>query len=207
MHRALVALFAVGCIPATYDRDLVTQLDREILALKQKTDLLEDRAENCADAVDPGPIYAELVQVFSGTTVQISKQGVRTVVVVPSDELFSPGRTQVREEAMMVPDMLATALGLHPDLHVQIVAHTDDVELTGNSKRKFGSLWGLSMSQATGMMVALVQLGVPESRFTISGRGGQEPATESDTPEGRAQNRRIVVVIGQSHDWEGLAAE
>lgn len=200
-----LALSAMGCIPATYDRDLVTQLDREILALKQRNDVLQERVEDCADAgADPGPVYTELVQVFSGTEVEVLRNGVRTVVVVPSDQLFSPGQTVVRDEAMMVPDMLATALGLHEDLSVQVIAHTDDVELTGAARRRYLSLWGLSMAQATGFMVALVELGVDESRFTISGRGAQEPVAESDTPEGRAQNRRIVVIIGPSHDWEGL---
>lgn len=204
---AWLALLLGGCVPATYDRDLVTQLDREILALKQRTEVLQDQVKNCADAGgEAGPIYTELVQVFSGTEVKVLRSGVRTVVVVPSDQLFSPGETVVRDEAMMVPDMLATALGLHPELSVQVVAHTDNVELSGADKRRYLSLWGLSMAQATGFMVALVQLGVDESRFTISGRGGQEPVAESDTPEGRAQNRRIVVIIGPSHDWEGRGA-
>ena len=102
----------------------------------------------------------------------------------------------------MVPDLLATALGLHPELEVQIIAHTDDVELSGAARKKYGSLWGLSLAQSTGFMVALVELGVPESRFTLSARGGQEPIAESDTPEGRAQNRRLVMVIGAPSSWE-----
>jgi len=204
MARGLCAgLVLLGaCVPASYDRDLVTQLDREILALKQRNQVMGEQLENCDVAGDPGPIYAELVQVFSGTDVKVSKQGMRTVVVIPADRLFGRLSSKMREEAIMVPDMLATALQLHEDKHVWVIAHTDDEELSGSARRRFGSLWGLSMAQSTSFMVALVELGVAERRFTIAGRGGQEPLVQPDTPEGRASNRRLVVVIGPADDFE-----
>ncbi len=204
MGRGLWAgLVLLGaCVPASYDRDLVTQLDREILALKERNKVVSGKLENCDVDGNPGPIYAELVQVFSGTDVRVSKHGMRTVVVIPADRLFGRLGSQLREEAIMVPDMLATALQLHDDKHVWVIAHTDDEELSGSSRRRYGSLWGLSMAQATGFMVSLVELGVAERRFTIAGRGGQEPVAETDTPEGRASNRRLVVVIGPPDDFE-----
>ena len=97
MSIVVIALMAWACVPATYDRDLVTQLDREILALKQRNELLGAASQDCDQGADPGPIYAELVQVFSGTQVKVSRSGSRTVVVVPSDELFASGQTVVRE--------------------------------------------------------------------------------------------------------------
>lgn len=197
LHRALLAGLVAGCAHTTDNPDLVNQLDREVIALKEHNAMLRKQVQDC-DQGGPAPqIYTELYQVFSGTEVEVERQGRLTVVTIPGSLLFRAGSTDIREEARMVIDMLGTALGLHPDTHVRIVGYTDDQPLTGHLRLRYGTNWELSALRAAQFMHSLVDgYHLSPDRFTISGRGPVDPIASNDTPEGRALNRRIEVVIG-----------
>lgn len=200
---ALALLLALaGCPKAGGDEGLVRQLDGEIIALRKRNAALQEQLEHCANPATPPEVYAELVQVYAGTEVTVGRSGPRTIVSIPGGLLFTAGETTVREESAMVVDMLATALKVHPDLHVWVVGHTDDQPLTGNLKRRFGSNWELSAARAADFARVLIdRFGIPAERVTIAGRGPFDPIAENDTPEGRALNRRVVVVIGPPERW------
>lgn len=194
-------LLLLGCAH-TGETDLVQQLDREVIALRKKNQVLEEQLQACGQGELQTALYAELVQVFSGTEVSVQREGARAVVVIPGELLFAPGSTEVRQESAMVSDLLATALNLHPQTQVWIVGHTDDDPLSGTLKRRFGDNWGLAAARAQAFMRLLVdRYGVAEARFSISGRGPAQPIATNDTPEGRALNRRIVVVVGPPEDF------
>lgn len=197
MSVALLALAVlVGC-PRTTDSDLVGQLDREIIALRGRNEQLKQQLQSCSEGELDTAIYAELTQVFSGSEVQVSREGARAIVVIPGSLLFSAGSTDIREEALMVLDLFSVALKLHSEMHVWVIGHTDDDPLTGQLKRRFGDNWGLSTARAWSFMNTMsVDFGIEPSRFTIAGQGSSQPIATNDTDEGRARNRRIVLVIG-----------
>jgi len=184
------------------DSDLVHQLDREIIALREKNQVLLDQLASCSEGELDTELYAQLNQVFSGTEVQVSRQGSRSIVTIPGELLFAPGSTEVREESAMVTDLLATALKLNPEMQIWIIGYTDDDALSGTLRRRYGDNWGLSTARAGAFKDVLAgRFGVAQDRFTIAGRGASHPVASNDTPEGRAQNRRIVVVIGPPEDY------
>lgn len=197
MSAAWLALaLLAGCVKPG-GSDLVGQLDREIIALRARNQLLEDQLQSCSEGELDTEIYAELTQVFTGSEVTVAREGARAIVVIPGSLLFSPGSTTVREEALMILDLFSVALRLHKEMHVWIIGHTDDEPLTGTLKRRFGDNWGLSTARARSFMGTLVDdFGIESSRFTIAGQGQTQPIATNDTPEGRARNRRIVLVIG-----------
>lgn len=194
---SLLLPLLLACATTGGSSNLVEQLDREIIALRKRNEALHAQLQSCSEGELDTEIYAELTQVFSGSEVQVSRAGARTVVVIPGELLFAPGSTSVREESAMVLDLLAVALRIHADTQVQVIGHTDDDPLTGTLRRKYGDNWGLSTARAHAFMLKLVDdFGVEADRFTIAGRGPSEPVVSNDTPEGRARNRRIVVVVG-----------
>ena len=184
------------------DSALVEQLDREVIALREQNKVLEGKLASCGEGALDTELYAQLKQVYSGTEVQVSRVGARSVLIIPGELLFAPGGIAVREEATMVTDLLATALGLHPDMQVWVIGYTDDDTLSGTLRRRFGDNWGLSTARAAAFKDVLVnQFGIAQTRFTIAGCGATHPIASNDTPEGRAKNRRIVVVIGPAEDF------
>ncbi len=198
--RLGVLVAALLCAPlavragASSDRQLIGQLDREVIALKQKLRVLEERLSGCASGGEPGPVYPELVQVFAGSPVTVDRAGAATRVTLPGDVLFSQGSVTLREEADPSLDLLATALKLHMDVSVLVVGHTDGEAPPRQLLKQYPSNWELSYAHALAVTRALVEgHGVPYTRFTVAGRADLEPLTGNDTPEGRATNRRVVV--------------
>lgn len=181
---------------ASSDRELIGQLDREVIALKQKVRYLEERLGSCSTGEDAGTVYPELVQVFSGGPVTVDRKGAKTLVTLPGDVLFSTTSVVIREEAGFAVDLLGTALQLHPEVSVLLVGHTDAEPPAGGLRKLFASNWELSYARALAVARALSERhGVPMSRITVAGRADQEPLTGNDTPEGRSTNRRVVAIL------------
>ena len=199
LSLVLVLVLGSGCASLLEQRaDRINeQLEREIIALRIRNTQLTQAADACKEAPTArgDALYTELLQVFSGSEVQVRRDGPSIVVTVPGGLLFSTGSDEIREEAKMVVDLLSVALNLHPETRVMVTGHTDDRPLSGTLKREHGDNWGLSVARAAAFMEALRTYGVAEERFTLAGRGPAEPIADNATPEGRALNRRIVVTL------------
>ncbi len=187
-----------GCVPHT-DAATLHQLDAEVRAGRQRVQLLEARLADCPEPAGLEPLHTELLQVFGGTEVRVSREGGLPVLRIPADVLFAAGETSLRGEAAMVVDLLATALDRYADAPVLLVGHTDDAPLHGRAIEAYGDQRGLSLAMADALADALtLRHGVAAARFTVAGRGAAAPLAANDTPEARAQNRRVVVVLGAS---------
>lgn len=175
------------------DQQLISQLDREVIALQESKRRLEAQLATCATDGEPDEIYAQLHQVFSYSEVLVERVGPVTTVQIPGEQLFAPGSTRIRAEADMVLDLLSTALNSHPGREVLVVGHTDDQPI---STRQFPSNWELSAARASAFVRELAETyEVDTSSFTVGGRAHFDPIADNATPEGRAANRRIVVHI------------
>jgi chemotaxis protein MotB len=194
---ALPAL-AVGCAARAGNKDsLIYSLDREIIALRTENERLEGRLETCASQVGaPPPIYAELVQILPDLGVEVLRDGDKVLLRLRSDTLFASDSLRLRQESDPILDLLATALGLHPDVRIEIVGHTDDLSVKGRLARAYPSRWELGAAQAISVLRALTEeWGVSPQRLSIGTRAEWAPIAESDTPEGRAENRRIEITL------------
>ncbi len=181
---------------AADDRQLIGQLDREVIALKLRIRALEDGAKQCGTSGEPSPIYAELTQAFAGQPIVVTRVGAETRVTIPEQVLFSNGGMTMREEGQFAMDLLATGLKGHADLDVMVVGHGDGEPPTANLRKLYPTPWELTAIRADIVARELIEgYGVSPHRFTVAARGEQEPVASGDTPEGRAQNRRIVVHI------------
>ena len=84
-------------------------------------------------------------------------------------------------------------MGAAPGRQIRLEGHTDNRPI---HTAKFPSNWELSSARATVVMRALAdRFGLAEARVSVSGYGEHRPAASNETPEGRAQNRRVDVVI------------
>ena len=110
------------------------------------------------------------------------------VVVTLGDVLFESGETSLRDDALASLVEVVDLLQSEPDKDIRIEGHTDS---TGDSVTNLQ----ISEQRATAVMDALVSLGVEAARITAAGMGEDFPIATNDTEEGRAQNRRVDVIL------------
>jgi outer membrane protein OmpA-like peptidoglycan-associated protein len=110
------------------------------------------------------------------------------VVVTLGDVLFQSGETSLREEAMASLVEVVDLLQSEPDKFIRIEGHTDS---TGDAETNLE----ISARRANSVLEALVSLGVDSNRFTTAGMGEDFPIASNETEEGRAQNRRVDVIL------------
>ena len=76
--------------------------------------------------------------------------------------------------------------------------HTDNTPVAEDSK--FVSNWELSAARSMNVLHYLADYGVNENRFSIAGYADTQPKFENNTPEGRAYNRRVdIIILDEGH--------
>ncbi|MDX9751046.1 MAG: OmpA family protein [Flavobacteriales bacterium] len=101
---------------------------------------------------------------------------------------FDSGKDQVRPESYGTLKEIATVLRENPTVKVRIIGHTDS---DGDDARNLD----LSKRRAAAVKAALSQeFSIDGSRMATDGKGEAEPAGPNDTPEGKANNRRVEFV-------------
>lgn len=197
MRAAVLALLGLAGCPSAHrypdGSGLQAQLEREVVALQARVRTLEEDLLTCGEDTGPDTIYQELHQVMSGMEIEVAREGNTTLLTFPADLLFSRG-TDLRDEARMPLDILATAISLHPEYTVTVEGHTDDRQPAGDLRRLYADNWALSWSRAeTVMHILSTEFGIPEERFTLKARAHYDPVATNDTSAGQALNRRVVV--------------
>ena len=118
------------------------------------------------------------------------KQEARGMVITLEGEvLFPSGQSSLLPVARQRLDRVAEVLKeLDPNKTVLVEGHTDS---RGSAQL---NMW-LSMGRADSVREYLISRGMDPSRLRAVGRGEQEPLVSNDSAEGRANNRRVVLVI------------
>lgn len=131
---------------------------------------------------------ADLRASLGSDQVQIRNTGSELIVTMPQDILFAVDSADVRPDLQRDLGALASNLQAYPDTTVDVIGHTDN---TGDA----GYNQGLSQRRASAVADELIFNGVSSSRVRAFGRGESEPVADNLTPEGRAQNRRVDLII------------
>ena len=112
----------------------------------------------------------------------------RGLLVTLGDVLFAFDKAELSAQAAPRMDKLASFLAQFPDRKVLIEGFTDSV---GNDRYNLS----LSERRAQAARDALVQRGVDRTRIAARGHGKSHPVASNASPEGRAMNRRVEIVI------------
>jgi outer membrane protein OmpA-like peptidoglycan-associated protein len=130
---------------------------------------------------------AELRQQL-GSETAIRNTGERLIVTMPQDILFATDSAQLRPTLVSDLRTVASSLLSYPNTSVQVIGHTDN---TGAASYNLD----LSQRRARAVTNVLTSEGVSPGRIQTIGRGEDQPIASNLTPEGRAQNRRVEIVI------------
>jgi outer membrane protein OmpA-like peptidoglycan-associated protein len=141
-----------------------------------------------------------------GTTITIPERGVENQLLAfivdtsrPVDTttwfdfdrlLFDTGSATLRPESQAQLRDVAAILKAHPNTNVKIGGYTDNMGSSANNH-------ALSQERADNVKTQLVKMGVNSSRLTTEGYGEEHPVGDNSTEAGRAQNRRISMLVTQ----------
>ena len=127
-----------------------------------------------------------------GLEMRLEPQGL--VISLPQAILFSSGEDRVSPQGLPIIAHIAEVLRDVPN-EVTLIGHADAVPI---HNRHFMNNWDLAAARSLRMLDLLSRrYGISESRLSIASYGTHRPAGPNDTPEGRAHNRRVEVVIAQ----------
>ncbi|SHH51768.1 OmpA family protein [Marivita hallyeonensis] len=131
---------------------------------------------------------ADLRAQLGNDNVSIRNTGDRLIVTLPQDILFATDSANLRPDLQRDLRTVGQSLLAYPNTTVQVIGHTDN---TGDA----GYNLDLSQRRARSVANILMGEGVPSFRIQSIGRGEDQPIASNLTPEGRAQNRRVEIVI------------
>lgn len=131
------------------------------------------------------------VQIEEGK-LEVSLEPRGLVVSLREATFFAPGNDRVNPESYQMLQKVADAIRKLPN-PVRLEGHTDSKPV---STKRFRSNWELSAARSIAMMEILTnRFGVAREKMAISGYADTAPVASNDTEEGRAQNRRVDIII------------
>ncbi|WP_306006945.1 OmpA family protein [Aquicoccus porphyridii] len=130
----------------------------------------------------------ELRQSLAGSGAAITNTGSDLRVILPESVTFRTGSSVVDPGFRPALRAVSDSLQRHPDSAVRVVGHTDNVGTAALNNQ-------LSQDRALAVARVLIGNGTSASRVVVSGRGFHEPIASNASSAGRAENRRVEIVI------------
>jgi outer membrane protein OmpA-like peptidoglycan-associated protein len=117
-----------------------------------------------------------------------TRETARGLIVNMSDVLFDTGKYTLKSDAQVKLAKVSGILQAYPGLAVQVEGYTDNVGGQDYNQK-------LSEQRAKAVGDFLTVQGVPQSNVSASGFGMADPVADNSTASGRAQNRRVQLVV------------
>lgn len=125
--------------------------------------------------------------------VKIEERGV--VMELPNQIFFEQASAELKPEAREFLDALAL---FFREIENRVIIEGHTCTLPINTER-YPSNWELSVARSVRVTRYLVETkGLEPDRFIATGYGEYQPLASNDTPEGRAKNRRVTIVLSLS---------
>jgi len=132
--------------------------------------------------------HRELEQGLAGSGATVVNTGNQLVVTLPESITFDVDSAVVHSDYVDEIAFVARSLRDNPRSTVRVIGHTDNTGSTAHNQ-------ALSERRAASVAAILTGNGVEAGRVQTAGVGYSQPVASNDTPGGRAQNRRVEIVI------------
>ncbi len=122
------------------------------------------------------------------SNISVTNAGDYLIVNMPQDLLFATDSATVRPDLTADLRTVASSLLRYPNSRIEVIGHTDNTGTAAYNQ-------DLSQRRAVSVAGVLRDNGVPSGRLAAYGRGEDQPVASNLTVEGRAQNRRVEIII------------
>ena len=138
--------------------------------------------------------YADTLGLNEEITFKVEERGL--VVRFMDNVLFDSGKADLKPESIEILHSVAEILNREEfvDRHIKVEGHTDTDPIVRSSK--YPTNWELSSARATNVLRQLVEVEkIDGNRISSSGYSFYRPIVPNDTPDNKARNRRVDIVI------------
>ena len=109
--------------------------------------------------------------------------------------LFDSGSARLKEQGTEALSTVADFLQKQKDKMIRIEGHTDNKPIKGNLLDRYPSNWELSFARSISIVKFLESKNISPARMSATGHSFYRPVASNDTEEGRARNRRTVILL------------
>lgn len=169
----------------------LAQRSNQINELQGLIDAKEAQMQQLKDAISSALLN------FEGKGLTVVQKNGKIYVSMENKLLFDSGSWAVGSDGKVAVEQLASVLSKNPDINVLIEGHTDNVPYTGTT---IIDNWDLSVKRATAIVRILQNKGVNPTQITAAGRSEYVMVGSNATPEGKAKNRRIEIILAPNLD-------
>jgi chemotaxis protein MotB len=178
-------------------RGKVADLDAENGKLKAEVASLvkarEEQVEKVSSTYES--MLEKMKSEISRGQITISELKGKLTVNMVDSILFDSGKAEVKKGGLEILGKVISILKDVKDKSIRIEGHTDNVQISRALAQRYPTNWELSAARATLIARYLQDEGIGPGQLSAAAYGEWKPVAENDTPEGRAKNRRIEIVL------------
>jgi outer membrane protein OmpA-like peptidoglycan-associated protein len=165
----------------------IIRSERDRLAAEQQK-LAEEQRKLAEEQEKVNQLQIELEKLGS-----VVREARGMVLTISGSVLFASGQSMILPTAQERLNQVAEALMINKDRKLTVEGHTD-------SQGSHAYNQALSQRRAESVKNYLVSQGYPAELIAAQGQGEDHPIASNDTAEGRANNRRVEIIIGPKSD-------
>jgi len=218
---ALVPLGAAGCVSKSEYTKTVqaaqtrydaldadnTRLKRELAEAGKRNEQLKgdltlksgELGKTIEKVREVSSTYEQLVAKMKGEIdkgqVTISELKGKLTLNLVEAILFDSGKAEVKPDGLVVLGKVIEILKPVTGKSIRIEGHTDNERIVGALTQRYPTNWELSAARAINIARYLQKQGIDPANLSSAAFGEFKPVADNATPEGRAKNRRIEIVL------------
>ncbi len=131
---------------------------------------------------------AELREQLQASGITVARQGDNIILNMPNEITFRVNETTLDSRAALALRNVATVVTEYDETMLNVLGHTDSTGAASYNQE-------LSQRRANEVRSQLIGEGVSPSRIVAVGRGESSPIADNNTEQGRAENRRVEIVL------------
>ena len=156
--------------------------DAQAVKIKKETEKMKGIAKDIVKVME---------RLVKSGQVKVTQSSRGIAVEINASVLFASGQAFLEGESVKVLRAVAGVL-TEVDNHIQVEGYSDNAPI---KSPMYPSNWELSSARASGVARLFVESGIPPERVVVLGYAENKAVDTNDTPEGRARNRRVTIMI------------